>query len=608
MSTQWYYQRDGEAMGPFSRDELKYLASRGEISPHDQVRRGETGHWAPITTLSGFFTQPAVESLQEAALEEAANDDSEDGEFRPDANEENRPPERKRKKKRVYGLPLLMGSGCGCLTAALLLLLLMLFLLPLRSCQNITPGLQGDVVARRSGVTSSNETALFESRTDGSGQPHDASSQDTTPNGANSAAAASENSQQEQKNNADNQEDAAAAERRNRDLPEDADSLETEKLEGNLDEEEKSSSGLLRFKRAPAANMPEKFDLPDLENMFAGRTAARRADLALKEGTPESEAAVKAGLAWLVQHQNPAGSWSLDNFQRVNNCACGDSGLNSDAAGTALALLPFLGAGHTHRQGDHQRVVKRALDWLVKNQTPSGSFASIGGGNMYAHGQASLALAEALAMTGDRKLKKPAQRAIDFIVAAQHTEGGWRYAPRSPGDLSVVGWQIMALRSADLADLNVPVETMEAATRFIDSVQADKIGGRYAYMRGSGARLTMTAEGLLCRQYTGWPKIHPGMASGVEHLAKNLAQIRNPNMYYWYYATQVMHHYQGDPWEAWNAPMRDTLIALQETQGHQAGSWTPRDIHDSMGGRVYMTALAICTLEVYYRHAPLYAD
>ncbi len=95
-------------------------------------------------------------------------------------------------------------------------------------------------------------------------------------------------------------------------------------------------------------------------------------------------------------------------------------------------------------------------------------------------------------------------------------------------------------------------------------------------------------------------------------LTHHLPSIDEPNIYYWYYGTQVMHHLGGEPWEMWNNATREALVALQERQGHEMGSWDPVGdaIHGGIdvrvGGRLYWTALAICTLEVYYRHLPIY--
>jgi len=128
----------------------------------------------------------------------------------------------------------------------------------------------------------------------------------------------------------------------------------------------------------------------------------------------------------------------------------------------------------------------------------------------------------------------------------------------------------------------------------------------------AAASPAMSAEGLLCRQYLGWGPEEPGLVKGAELLSTTQLPNKDaPNIYYWYYATQVMHHLGGVPWNRWNMKMRDTLVAMQESQGHQAGSWTPRggaigDHDTAAGGRIYMTSLAVCTLEVYYRHLPLY--
>ena len=348
------------------------------------------------------------------------------------------------------------------------------------------------------------------------------------------------------------------------------------------------------------------------KSLFSGRKATARSELVQQEGgTSETEAAVARGLQWLAKHQNSNGSWSLDEYHKAGDCKgrCRGGGFSSDVAGTALALLPFLGAGETHLQGKYKDEVRRGLAWLLKRQEPDGDFPSpFRNSHMYAHGQAAIAVCEAYALTQDPWLRDPAQRSINFIVNAQHSQGGWRYQPGDEGDTSVVGWQIMALRSAQLAYLKVPPETLKKASRFLDAAQATSLGDRYGYMPGSGESHVMTAEALLCRQYGGWPQNHPALSAGAEWLLTQHPPTRGRelNMYYWYYATQVMHHVGGETWQRWNYQMRDLLVSLQETKGHPAGSWAPRGGHDTAGGRVYMTALAVCTLEVYYRHLPLY--
>ena len=80
------------------------------------------------------------------------------------------------------------------------------------------------------------------------------------------------------------------------------------------------------------------------------------------------------------------------------------------------------------------------------------------------------------------------------------------------------------------------------------------------------------------------------------------------NVYYDYYATQVLHHYQGPLWEQWNAVMRDHLVHTQAEDGHERGSWYFNgDFGSDIGGRLYITAMSAMVLEVYYRHMPIYS-
>ncbi len=362
------------------------------------------------------------------------------------------------------------------------------------------------------------------------------------------------------------------------------------------------------------ASVRDTLESPDpYRRMLAARDPRLRRQIVQREGgTTFTEAAVARALRWLDHHQHDDGRWSLDRFAQHPTCGgrCGNAArLRSDCGGTALALLTYLGAGQTHQVGVYRDSVRRGVDWLLNNQRPNGDLRGTGNprAGMYAHGQAAIVLCDALVLTNDEYLRDPAQRAIDFICDAQHADGGWRYVPGQPGDLSVVGWQLMALQSARAASLRVPMRTMRRAERFLDLAQTDHQGALYAYQPGGDPSPAMTAEGLLSRMYLGWGRSNRGLRQGVRLLAMQFPpRVDQPNIYYWYYATQVVHHWGGPLWEAWNECMRDVLVSTQVTEGHEAGSWDPRSPHGEFGGRLYMTALAACTLEVYYRHAPLF--
>jgi hypothetical protein len=347
--------------------------------------------------------------------------------------------------------------------------------------------------------------------------------------------------------------------------------------------------------------------------------AARAKMVATVGGTSESEKAVAQALKWFVEHQNHDGSWSFDHRGGPCQGRCSDPGRRSACRprATAMALLPFLGAGQTHQQGEYKQVVERGLYYLTnamrvanRGGMQTGDLAQAGG-SMYAHGLAAITLCEAYAMTHDRKLLQPAQLSLNHIMFAQDpVGGGWRYSPRQPGDTSVVGWQLMALKSGHMAYLAVDPKCIQSATRFLDSTAGDG-GSRYGYT-GPGQGQGTTAVGLLCRMYLGWKRDNPALKRGVEYLSRT--RPSPGNMYYNYYATQVLRQYCGDPgtdghemWEKWNTEIRDKLVKDQEKTGHQKGSWMMRGDHGSdRGGRLYCTSMATMILEVYYRHMPIY--
>ena len=340
---------------------------------------------------------------------------------------------------------------------------------------------------------------------------------------------------------------------------------------------------------------------------LAGRGPSRRALLVRTGGgNAASERAVTLALAWLAEHQSSDGGWSFDHAhspQCQGRCGNPGSARQARMGATAMALLPFLGAGHTHQQGEYQDVVQRGLRYLVGEQKSTGSLFDLNG-RMYSHGLAAVTLCEAYGMTRDHWLQGPAQTSLDFIVDAQHPAGGWRYSPGQAGDTSIVGWQIMALKSGYLAYLEVPKETIERADKFLDSVQSGDYGSFYGYTNRGKSGPATTSIGLLCRMYLGWKKEHLGLRGGIDYLSQTGPS--SSNMYYNYYATQVMHHFGGKPWEKWNTVMRDQLVESQAQTGHATGSWFMPDRHVRSGGRLYCTSMAAMILEVYYRHLPIY--
>jgi hypothetical protein len=341
-------------------------------------------------------------------------------------------------------------------------------------------------------------------------------------------------------------------------------------------------------------------------SMFVGRSGAmRKTLLSMYGGTSATEDAVKLGLKWLQRQQGKDGSWSLRG--PYNDGASGENRV----AATAMALLAFLGDGQTHLQGDYQATVAKGIKWLVKQQDRDGFFAKEGQSHQrtYAQAQSSIVVCELYGMTEDSWLRDPAQLALSFAERAQGPDGGWRYNPGDPGDTSVTGWYVMALQSGVAAGLDVDQSTLYKVREFLNRV-GNGDGSEYSYQPSGVSSAAMTAEGLLCRQYLGWERDEPGLIRGVNRLVSDdwIFAREDNNVYYWYYATQVLHHFGDEPWRQWNEVMRQELPAMQVKEGREAGSWAPqRDRWASVsGGRLMMTCFSIYCLEVYYRHMPLY--
>jgi hypothetical protein len=358
-----------------------------------------------------------------------------------------------------------------------------------------------------------------------------------------------------------------------------------------------------------SAEMPEAYKL---------RVMPNRADIAKSHGgSPETEKAVEAALKWLADHQAADGRWKAGDHgagrdDNVFGHSRQNAGSQADTGVTGLALLAFLASGNTHEQGEYKENLRRGLEYLIRTQSRDGSL----GGNaavyefMYCHAMATCALSEAYGMTRETKLRDPVERAIQYSIAAQDTHGGgWRYHPGDPGDTSQLGWQLMALKSADLAGVAMPDSTRRGIANFLNSVSSGKNGGLASYRAGEKVTHAMTAEALVCRQFLGVSREHPSCNEAGDYLLTQLpGQGEKANDYYWYYGTLAMYQLRGDYWKKWNAALQKTLLDRQIKDGPLAGAWDTDTVWGGYGGRIYTTAIAALSLEVYYRFLPLYAD
>ena len=345
--------------------------------------------------------------------------------------------------------------------------------------------------------------------------------------------------------------------------------------------------------------------------------AGRKVLLEKYGGSAASESAVGAALEWLASRQRVNGTWDF-----IDVGPCPNKGtVNNPIGGTAYALLPFLAAGHSHKEGQYRKQVQAGLTFLtsIGVAAPAGydlrGYVNKGDDNeepnysYYVHGAATLALCDAYGMTKDRKLKQAAEGAVLFLINSQDPGGGgWRYNPRQPGSTSATAIQVMALIAAEKAGIKIPANTWKGASFYLDNVSVDG-QGRYGYeVEKKTYAMSVTSMALLSRIYLGWGRDDGDLRAGIALIDKSTP---TENYYTNYFATQVLKNWGGPEWERWNARMRDELVARQEnTEGPSKGSWAPRDRsnYSLAGGRLLTTCLATLTLEVYYRNQPLLPD
>ncbi|MEM9825758.1 MAG: squalene--hopene cyclase [Planctomycetota bacterium] len=364
----------------------------------------------------------------------------------------------------------------------------------------------------------------------------------------------------------------------------------------------------------PVATLADRGRAPLREAIVSG---ARLADFAARSGASktvalrntggdaETEAAVAMALRFLASTQQPDGSWAPQGGgidRRTLGISRPGAGSRAHTGITGLSLLAMIGAGNTHHRGEYSDEVYRGLAWLIGKQSHDGSLA--GDATIYSatycHAMATLAMAEAAAMTGDRSAVTSATRAIDFSLKAQHPRtGGWRYRPGDEGDLSQLGWQAMAIDAGYRAGIEIPTQSVSGIQRFLNSVRQGRDGGLASYRPAELPSRTMTAEALATRLLTGTPTSEAAMVEAENMILQATPGTGQDNYYFWYYATVALHQRQNAAWQTWNTALKKRLLQIQAADG----SFPTNSAWGGYGGKVYATAMATLCLESYYRHA-----
>jgi hypothetical protein len=324
--------------------------------------------------------------------------------------------------------------------------------------------------------------------------------------------------------------------------------------------------------------------------------------------TPQTQAAIDQGLAYLANRQAQSGAFGTNQYQ-------------GNVAITALCGLAFMSAGHQPGRGKYGPVVVKALDYVLNQEQPVDNLGRPTPGflyhkslfkqhgAMYEHGFGTMFLAEAYGMVYDPDLRKrlatTLKQAVQLIVNSQNTEGGWRYSPSSTdADLSVTVCQIMALRAAKNAGITVPASVKKRCEEYVKACQQPNRGGAFQYMKQGGHySFPLTAAGVVAL-YSAGVYHNQAIHEGLEYLKKYKPGLIAPpdqmfQLHYFYghyYAAQAMWIAGGSYWKEWFPAVREDLLSKRFPDG----SWNDKiDPH-------YSTAMALIVLQMPNNYLPIF--
>ena len=328
---------------------------------------------------------------------------------------------------------------------------------------------------------------------------------------------------------------------------------------------------------------------------------------------PQREAfddAIDKGLEYLARQQGNNGAWSSRHA--------------SDPAVTSLCVMAFMSAGHVPGEGRYGAIVDKGIRYVLDQQKNNGLIASGLQGNleMYQHGICTLMLAEAVGMMSDRReskrLRDKLVLAVEVILKAQvrngEDRGGWRYTMRSfDSDISVTGWQIMALRAAKNVGCDIPAEHIDQAIGYIKRCR-DPFTGGYKYQRYGSVTIPCTGTSMLALSLMDKDYVKSEDAyKAASYMLRNPQNHRQQHFFYGiYYSAQAMFQVGEKPGETnywggengYRKKLHDLL--LRQNPPKAAGFWQGSGFDDSQVGPNYCTAMAILALTVEYRFLPIY--
>ncbi len=374
---------------------------------------------------------------------------------------------------------------------------------------------------------------------------------------------------------------------------------------------EESVAGGARF----VTELPERYyDLQD--GPYGNRVPGKRGwSLAIYGGSGMTEGAVLRALRWLKENQEPDGSWRAES----GGGPAGRFNTGFRPAMTGLALAALIGHGETPSSEEFGPCVDRAIAWLIDNQEADGRFRGRDKMN-YSHAIATIAICEALAVTGHPEVRRAATRATDLIVRGQNPSGGWNYdfRPTARDDTSFMSWCAQALFAAQAAGIELGGLDTAMARAAAACKKNAKSSGAFGYVGPTDVHNELTTAAVFSL-FLLENESSAELKGGLAWLASATCDWQKPwsanPIYHWYYATQAKFHAGGLTWAAWNKDFAPDLIKNQivirdavpyGTRMIDVGFWESPSNKEHCQSRVYATALCTLMLETYYRHTPMF--
>ncbi len=304
---------------------------------------------------------------------------------------------------------------------------------------------------------------------------------------------------------------------------------------------------------------------------------------------------VDRALAFLASKQQNDGAW--------------DSNGQKHPAITSLAVMAFLSAGHVPGEGPYKANVEKGIRWVLSQIDKKGSVANSAPGEMYHVGICAMMLAEVVAMSDAKaaeQIRPKLEACVKRILLAQRLEkgihrGGWRYGVEgADADLSITGWQLLALRAARNIGCDVPAERIDLAIGFVMECRNPRTGA-FTYMAGSeGDTKACTGTGILALELCGKDRhlSREALRAGSYLLKTPLSNNEQYHYYTFYYASQAMFQLGNNYWLAFRPNLHKVLLGSQQKDG----SWLDLDGL----GVAYPTAMSVLALTVEYRLLPIY--